>query len=217
MIVQSRSRGYLPHWEKSGSTYFVTFRLADSLPGFILRRWAFERKDIEARARAQNRELTKYECERLAALFSERVDKYLDLGAGRRWLVMPDIAALVVSALKFMDGQRYALHAWCVMPNHVHVVVTPVRKFENAKGQLGSILHSWKSYTAKEANRILRRTGEFWCREYYDHLIRDGEEHSFYIGYTLNNPVKAGFCKAWDEWPWSGCSTAVRPTLRDKP
>jgi len=149
MIVQSRSRGYLPHWEKSGSTYFVTFRLADSLPGFILRQWAFERKDIEARARAQNRELTKYECERLAALFSERVDKYLGLGAGRRWLVMPDIAALVVSALKFMDGQRYALHAWCVMPNHVHVVVTPVREFKTLKD-------NWVLFFTR-GNRTLQR------------------------------------------------------------
>jgi putative DNA methylase len=69
---------------------------------------------------------------------------------------------------------------------------------------LASVLHSWKSYTAKEANRILGRSGEFWQREYYDYLVRDEEDFYRYLEYTLQNPVKAGLCERWEDWPWNG-------------
>ena len=69
---------------------------------------------------------------------------------------------------------------------------------------LASILHSWKSYTANEANKILRRNGEFWQREYYDHLIRDDRDLDRCVAYTVQNPVKSGLCKLWEDWPWSG-------------
>jgi REP element-mobilizing transposase RayT len=66
------------------------------------------------------------------------------------------------------DGQRYRLLAWVVMPNHVHVLI------ETMTGHtLAAVLHSWKSYTAKEANRLLGRTGDFWQPEYFDRFIRD--------------------------------------------
>jgi hypothetical protein len=88
---------------------------------------------------------------------------------------------------------RYRLHAWCIMPNHVHVVVEPF-----AGHELPEILHSWKSFTAKTANRLLGRTGGFWQDEYYDHLIRDTEEYFHAIGYVLENPARAGL----RDWPW---------------
>jgi hypothetical protein len=69
---------------------------------------------------------------------------------------------------------------------------------------LASILHSWKSYTANEANKILHCEGEFWQREYHDHLIRDDEDFDWCIAYTVQNPVKAGLCERWEDWPWSG-------------
>ena len=128
----------------------------------------------------------------------------LDRGLGECWLKDPRVARLVVTALRYFDKKRYNLDAWCVMPNHVHVVVRPIAPSDSALYLLGSIVHSWKSYTAKQANKILRRSGEFWQREYYDHLIRDEEEFWHFIEYTLENPVKAGLCRRWEEWPWSG-------------
>jgi REP element-mobilizing transposase RayT len=97
------------------------------------------------------------------------------------------------NTLRRFDGEKYRLFAWCLMPNHVHVVVQPIASF-----RLAEILHSWKSYSGQMANRMLRRTGAFWQREYYDHLIRDGDELGKAIRYTAENPVKARLV----DWPW---------------
>ena len=193
--VRIRSRGRLPHWETEGGTYFVTFRLVDSLPQSVLDSFEFERKDILKRAKQQGRELSATERKRLDELFSERIEAYLDSGAGACHLSDPEIADLAAKALRHFDSQRYRLLAWCVMPNHVHVV------FRIFPGQSpDKILHSWKSFTAKKANEILRRTGEFWQREYYDHLIRNAEELARTIRYVAENPAKAGL-KDW-KWIW---------------
>lgn len=190
-----RNRGHLPHWESQGATYFVTFRLADSLPEAALQSIEFERKDIVKNARQQNRELTAVEQERLDKLFSERIEQYLDSGQGACYLARAEIADLVVAALRHFDGTRYRLLAWCVMPNHTHVVFCP-----GAAHGLAGVLHSWKSFTAKSANRILGRSGEFWQREYYDHLVRDEQDLYRIVDYVLENPTRAGL-KDW-RWVW---------------
>lgn len=79
------------------------------------------------------------------------------------------------------------------MPNHVHTIVQPLPDYE-----LPDLLHSWKSFTAKAANRLLGKTGEFWQTEYYDHLIRDEEDYAHGVRYVLENPLRAGL----EEWPW---------------
>src|SRR5204863_9443525 len=99
-------------------------------------------------------------------LFS-RVDEQLDAAFGSCWMQRPEIAQLVADALKFFDGNRYVLLAWCVMPNHVHVVL-----HTEAGQTLDSICHSWQSYTSRKANRILNREGRFWQKEYFDRLLR---------------------------------------------
>jgi REP element-mobilizing transposase RayT len=81
------------------------------------------------------------------------------------------------------------------MPNHVHVVFQTL-----ADNTLENILHSWKSYAAKKANLILRRSGEFWQHEYYDHLIRDAVEFERAVSYVAENPKKAHL-KDW-AWVW---------------
>jgi REP element-mobilizing transposase RayT len=142
-------------------------------------------------------------------LQAEYIEKYLDSGVGECWLNNPDVAQIVVNALNHFNGSRYFLHAWCIMPNHSHVVFAPMGGKSHEERPLVPILHSWKSYTASEANRILRRTGQFWQEEYYDHLIRDEEEFLHFINYTLQNPVKAGLCRHWKVWKWSGCSERI--------
>ena len=152
-----RDRGRLPHWEAEGASYFVTFRLADSLPQSVLTRYRFERQDIVATALLQGRELTVTEQKRLDRLFSDRIESYLDAGRGGCYLAQPAIADMVAAALQFFDGQRYRQFAWTVMPNHVHTVFQPLPNW-----RLEKVLHSWKSFTSKEANRLLKRTGDFW-------------------------------------------------------
>ena len=139
------------------------------------------------------RELSADEQRRLAALSGARIEAYLDTGAGACFLGKPAVAEEIVHSLRHFEGVRYRLFAWCVMPNHVHVVFQPL-----ADHTLAGIVHGWKSYTAKEANRLLHRTGVFWQREYYDHLVRDEAEFRRVVRYVLENPVKAGL----RDWPW---------------
>jgi len=125
----------------------------------------------------------------------KRVEAYLDTGAGSCWLRDPRIAELVENALLHIDGKRYRLHAWVVMPNHVHVLITPVEGFS-----LSDILHTWKSYTAKEANRVLGRRGKFWQEEYFDRYIRNENHYWVAVEYIELNPVKARLCEVKEQW-----------------
>jgi REP element-mobilizing transposase RayT len=200
--LKIRHGARLPHWTRDGAAYAVTFRLADSLPKSVLEWWEFERSDLVRTAQQLGRPLTSHEEKRLDVLFSKRVDKYLDEGQGKCRLREDRIAAVVARALEFFDGSRYRLFAWCVMPNHVHAVLQPLPGHE-----LPQILHSWKSYTAKEINKLLEIKGEFWGIEYYDHLIRDERDFSAQIEYALANPSKAGL----QNWKWSGGARASRP------
>ena len=127
-----------------------------------------------------------------------RIEKYLDSGHGACWLRQPDIAALVEGALRHFDGERYRLLAWCIMPNHVHVLIETKEGFP-----LGSVLHSWKSFTSGEANKLLGRRGEFWQREYLDRYVRNAEHYAAVIAYIEGNPVNAGLARLKTEWSWS--------------
>ncbi len=201
--VRIRQGAYLPHWTREGALYAVTFRLGDSLPRSVLEAWLAERQHIILTAQQMGRPLSVHEEQRLQHLHSERVEAYLDTGHGACWLCQPQIAEVVADALRFFDDQRYHLHAWCVMPNHVHVIVEPI-----AGHELPALLHSWKSFTAKAANRLLGRTGNFWQEEYYDHLIRDEGDYAHAMHYLLDNPVNAGLVN----WPWVRTSgTGILP------
>jgi len=185
-----RSRGYLPHWEQSRSTYFVTFRLADSLPEELVRQWQHQRRQLAAASRAGT--ATSADINFFRALL-KKVERQLDAGRGTAFLLDHRVAKVVFASLLYFHGQRYKLHAACVMPNHVHVVFSPF-----AGNSLAPILHSWKSNSAHKANLLLGRKGHFWQREYFDHLIRDGKSYSRIIRYVLENPIKAGL----RNWPW---------------
>jgi type I restriction enzyme R subunit/putative DNA methylase len=135
--------------------------------------------------------LTWHEEGQLLAWYCDKVEGLLDAGHGACWLSKPSVADLVADALKIFAGQRYELRSWVVMPNHVHAVVWPM------PGQvLSKILHSWKSFTSKPANRLLHRTGEFWQKESFDHWIRDEAECARLVAYVERNPVKSGLCRA---------------------
>jgi REP element-mobilizing transposase RayT len=193
--LKIRSRR-LPHWEVEGAVYFVTFRLADSLPKRAIQELDSEREDILATASQMGRSLTSTERKRIGQLQVRRLERTLDAGAGKCFLRSPAIARVVVNALQEFDGSRYWLFAWSVMSNHVHVLFQTIGKIP-----LAGILHSWKSYSAKAANQILGRSGEFWQREYYDHLIRNEAEFDRAMRYVMENPSKAGL----KDWPWVWC------------
>ena len=204
--IQKRQGAYLPHWTKTGSIYAICFRLADSLPASVLESWRSERLAITANAKHQNRALTLEESHRLEKLHSERIESYLDAGHGKCWLREHEIAAIIQNALTHFDGQRYRLLSWCIMPNHVHLVVQPLHAV-----RLSALMHSWKSWTAKEANKLLEREGEFWQEESYDHLIRDEAELRHAVQYAFENPEKSGL----SDWAWRGKNGEALKALFD--
>ena len=160
--------------------YSVTFRLHDSLPREIPRRLVLERRHM---LRTMT---TDAERARLDEAFAIRLDHFLDQGYGS--CILREHGEIVAGALRHFDGLRYDLHAWCVMPNHVHVM------FSLERGRdLEKVLHSWKSFTAHEIDQ-----GMIWQREYFDRLIRSPEHFTATRAYIRNNPAKAGLVN----WPW---------------
>jgi len=193
------TRNQLPHRKRQGGTYFVSFRLAGTLPHTLIAELKRERELIVENAERAQRPLSWTERRRLFEWYSERVDSWLDACHGECWLRRKEIADLVAGAVQFFEGCRYDLLAWVVMPNHVHVVVQPL-----GEHSLSAILHSWKSFTANRANDLLKRSGKpFWQVEAYDHLIRDEEDLNRCRAYTEFNPVKAGLCEYPEQWQWS--------------
>ena len=110
---------------------------------------------------------------------------------------MPEIAAMVTDAILYRESKHYDLHAFVVMPNHVHLLITPMVG-------VTKIMHSLKRFTAFEANRTLGRSDQpFWQDESYDRLVRDGAEFDRITRYIENNPVKAGLVSAPEEFVFS--------------
>ena len=210
-----RDRGYLPHFELENSTYFVTFRLSGTLPKKVVDEFEHERQIISRMAQRENRELTEQEQAQLKYLESTKIQQYLDKGIGDCWLKEPAVARMVKESIHHFDGSRFESHALCIMPNHVHWLLTPLQitlPF-GADSLLSSVMHSIKSYTSHQANKLLKRGGSFWSREYYDHLIRSSEQFGRLVIYILQNPVKAGLCNTWDQWPWTTCGERIRAAL----
>ncbi|MCC5805407.1 MAG: transposase [Opitutales bacterium] len=178
------TRRRLPHWQQSDATYFVTFRLGDSIPQEKLALWKAEREQWLGTHPEPWDETTVAEYSRL---FPGRRQQWLDNGYGSRLLRKAETADIVRSALKYFDGERYRLDAFVLMPNHVHVLV----KLLGEHG-LSSILHSWKSYTAKQINRANGTSGSVWQDESYDHIVRSAAQLNFFRTYIRENPAKAG-------------------------
>ena len=184
--VTVRSRGYLPHWELDGGTYFVTFHTADALPRQFV---SALQEELRILRRASTRK-DPQQFHDLRQAFEHRLDGALDRGEGTRPMGDPARAAVVARALQFFNGSRYDLLSWCVMPNHVHALLTMVPGH-----RLSTTVHSWKSYTAHRFD-----AGNFWTREYYDRLMRSENDVREIDAYIRANPGKAGL----REWAWVG-------------
>lgn len=196
---------HLPHIQPSGATLFVTFRLKGSIPQAVIDQLLDERNRSEIALNTVSdpveRALRRSHTERI---FFGKWDSELDTAQqSPRWLEDPQIAQMVADCLHHRDNVVYNLHAFCIMPNHVHMVCTPRTMVDNDYHSLSAILHALKSYTAHEANRILARRGAFWQQESYDHVVRDDEELRRVVTYVLNNPVKARLVDDPHNWPWS--------------
>ncbi|MEI6862115.1 MAG: transposase [Verrucomicrobiota bacterium] len=184
------SRGFLPHYDDGAYLQAITYRLADALPAEVVAKLEEQSLDDELRR--------------------EQFEHYLDAGHGYCVLRKPECAKAVVENWRHFHGARYRLHAWVVMPNHVHILIG-----HQAGCTLSEIVQSWKSYTAKV---ILRHcaNGQFpgnhvWQADYWDRFIRNERHYASTVDYIHNNPVKAGLVTRPQDWPWSSAGSAGGP------
>lgn len=186
------SRNYLPHFNTTTRSQFITYRLADSLPKKVLDR--VERQVELLPHDFRNRKRV------------ELLEKYADQGLGSCALRHRNAAHIVIGNLKHFEGSRYTLREWVIMPNHVHVLLKVYEPWT-----LDRVTHSWKSYTATKINkRCNAPLYPFWQREVWDRYVRDDHHAKRIIHYIRMNPVKAGLCKRPEEWPYgsAGCQPA---------
>jgi len=188
------SRWYLPHYNNPQTLQSVTFRLADSLPQSKLQQLERDLRDVDPA-----------KCD---AVRRKQIEAWLDAGMGCCALKHPALASLMQETLLKFDGDRYRLIAWCIMPNHVHVLM-------ETKDALSKIVQSWKSYTGrwaleKNAELGLGVPGKaLWMREYWDRYIRDGNHFDNVLYYIERNPVAAGLCEQPSDWPWSSALARI--------
>jgi len=187
-IKEWRSRGYIPHRDKIHLLQSITFRLADSLPQNIL----LELEEELLKLPREEQDLEK----------RKKIEHWLDSGIGCCALRHPKMALIMQDTLLKFDSESYFLFAWCIMPNHVHVLIEP-------HISLSKIIQSWKSFTGSCALKHNAELGlgvpgkSFWMREYWDRFIRNEKHFNNVIEYIHNNPVKANLVTKKEDWKWS--------------
>jgi len=200
---------HLPHWRQTGATYFVTFRLADSIPQQQLRalkRWRelWERTHPEPRS--------DHDWQQLALEITRKTEAWMDKGYGECVFHNHELAIEMSKSLLHFQNERYLTSCFAIMPNHVHLVMKPLGDFE-----LEDILDSTKGFVSRKVNALLNRTGALWEQESHDRIIRD-EEHLFHvIQYIGRNPMKAGLpIEGWVRWlhpEWEAAGWAFRDEI----
>ena len=231
------SRRRRPHIHSPGSVLFVTYRLTGSVPKSTVREYKARKKWLENEWKRALRVVSDDRAPELQK-WLERIEKFKrdwfltfekilhQANVGPMWMQNEMVAEAVAESLRRSDAESYRLDAYSVMSNHVHTVFKPfvseanLREIKDDNGHplfmseypgLSKIMHSVKGRSARECNLILARFGDFWEHESFDHVIRPGKFNAT-IKYVLNNPVKAGLVKHWQEWPWNYC----RKELSDK-
>ncbi len=190
------TRGYLPHVDVGSRPQFVTFRLADSLPAEILKGWIAELEPLPEGARRK--------------ALHRRIESYLDEGHGSAILKNPIAAIEVMDAFCYVHCGKATVHAFAVMPNHVHAALTP-----NPGNTLGSVMGPLKGFTAYQIHRKLgMKDGRLWEPESYDRYARDDRHFIRIVEYIEWNPVKAGLCANPKNWAYSTANEKVRQRLK---
>ena len=178
-----KTHNRLPHWQQDQATYFLTFRLGDSIPADLLRQWRQERDDW---TRNHPKPWTPETEAEYHKKFSSRVDRHLDQGHGSCMLRDAENTGIVAGAFRHFDQSRYLLHAWVIMPNHVHLLLT-LGELESLAG----IVASWKRFSAVKIRQQMGNHGPLWHKDYFDRIIRDWDHFVNVARYIRRNPTKA--------------------------
>lgn len=200
MIIKPYYRRNLPHFQLEKSYYFVTYRLYNSLGRNIvdeLKRNYQKNKNLILRIKDPGIRSEKlYE---LQKRYFGKFDYYLDTNKECvNYLCHPEIAGICAGSMRYWDGKDYDLISYCIMPNHVHMLIYVERFLKPFYNTMQSI----KRYSSRESNKFINRQGRFWHEENYDHIVRNPKELENIINYIMSNPVKAGLVKIAEDWKW---------------
>ncbi|MCX6137720.1 MAG: transposase [Ignavibacteriales bacterium] len=202
----------LPHFIVNGGIYFVTFRLAGTIPPAVLEQMEQDIGAAKLKGRHQiSTAAAHHRMKRQKRASFQLMEEYLDCCRhGEKLLERDDLAEIVAAGMRKRDGTMYTLIASTIMPNHVHMVIRLNRDesptdLSNQKWhhRLANVIGALKKRTSSVINNRLGRSGQLWQYETYDHLVRNAEELERIVSYVLNNPVKAGLSKDELEWKWN--------------
>jgi putative transposase len=230
--VKTYYRRHLPHFQPEHARFHVVFRLAGSLPAFIIEELKLEQSQLNRKANeVKDIRIQRRQSVQLRQSYFERFNALLDnASSGPTWLKEPEVGEIVKEAIHHRDGEMYNLLAYCIMPNHVHLLfelfssdVSRLAESTNEKKSRTSvstykvtkIMESLKKYTASRSNLFLKRSGAFWQHESYDHVVRDIDELENTLWYILFNPVKAKLVKEWKQWKLSYCKPELLIQILD--
>ena len=167
-------RSYLPHYQEAGQVISLTWRLAFIIPGNlqnllaemndIIQSYSDIKADVSVRSQKQedyNKKILQW-------------DNYLGkLTLPKLNLCEPKTANIIMSAFKFYNSNLYNLHSYCIMPNHIHLLLEPKEDGSDSYYKISDIIKRLKGFTAKEINKLYNQKGPIWCKDYFDRYIRN--------------------------------------------
>ena len=207
-------RRNLPHYQPESGIFFITYRLNFDLPLEIIKKLIQQKKDFARRERKVFNKDKKSEKLNFEKQRFYLIDNYLGLCKNvPKYLSDPNIAQIVKDSLFFMNKKQYELYCFCIMPNHVHVLMKPMEKENGDFYSFAEILKGHKGSTARKANKLLNRTGSFWHKESYDHLVRSQREFEDTVWCILNNPVKAHLVDDYRKWKHTWIAEDVKKEM----
>jgi REP element-mobilizing transposase RayT len=187
-------RGNLPHWEVENGRYFVTVRLADSIPPASVLRLQEIHRSIAA-VEAQSGAFA-----HLQRQYFQTMEKYLEAGAGDCHLGHAANARIVVEGLSSLTDWNVEVAHYTIMPNHWHALLVPARECTRS---VADIMKRIKGRTGRCLRSTIGGAGPIWQREWFDRWIRSDAEWEKTVAYIQNNPVKARICSTLHEHPWT--------------
>jgi len=206
IVEQHRSHG--PHIQLSDAVVFITWRLAFTLPRHLEELYnELKKPDID---NLPNLEGVKRKDINLFNRFCQYDDALGKLNIAGISLNKPDIVNITKEALHYYYSKTYELHAYCIMSNHLHILIKPQKDETGCYYKVSSIVQKIKSFTAQRINKHLNRQGQLWDRFYFDRIIRDHTDYLNVVQYIVDNPVKAGLTDKPEDWPDSYLHQSLR-------
>lgn len=218
MPQQTYFRNRLPHITPLGGTFFITFRLGDSLPRSVIHNlceeYEYKKKELPETGDPRYHQMTQDLRETIFGQYDYQLDTHL---YGSCILRETKAASLLADRIAAFDGHLYDLLAYCIMPNHIHLLlcVKPLDPGKERFTPLPKIMKLIKGGSARLINQAMGKNGQLWCIDYFDRFIRSEEHLERTWHYIQQNPVKAGLVQKVEDWPWTRVKGLERVMIGD--